>query len=121
MEGVAKLIIDLPNGKSPGPDGIRKPDLLVNLSTTSNVLALIYNASIKTCKLPKQWKIACVTSIHKGDVELANNYRPVSSTFIPCKMMEHIILHYLNKALAKFFITDNMVSEEGCLVRPCYA
>ena len=45
--------------------------------------------------------MACVTSIHKGDVELANNYRPVSLTFIPCKMMEHIILHYLNKTVDK--------------------
>ena len=54
MEGVAKLFVDLSNGKSPGPDRIRKPDWLVDLSTPSNALALIYNASIKTCKLPKQ-------------------------------------------------------------------
>ena len=65
--------------------------------------------------------MACVTPIHKGDVELANNYRPVSLTSIPCKLMEHIILHYLNKALAKFFITDNMVSKEDCLVKPSHA
>ena len=43
-----------------------------------------------------------VTPIHKGgDVEFANYYRPISLTYTPCKMMEHIILHYLIKTLNK--------------------
>ena len=51
-------------------------------------------------KLPKQWKHAYVTPIHKGgDTESANNYRPISLTNIPCKLMEHIVLHHLNEIL----------------------
>ena len=41
MKGVAKFIVDLPNDKSPGPDGIRKPQLFVDLFMTSDALALI--------------------------------------------------------------------------------
>ena len=87
-EGVAKLIRELPNGKSPGPDGIRKPDMLIDLQTTATSLALIYKASLNTGKLPEQWKSANVTPIHKGgDSETPNNYRPISLTSIPCKIV----------------------------------
>ena len=99
-DGVEKLIRDLPNGKSPGPDGILKADLLIDLPTTAKSLAMIYKASLEAGKLPGQWKNANVTPIHKGgDPESPNNYRPISLTSIPCKMMEHIVLHYLNKTL----------------------
>jgi len=98
-EGVAKLIQNLPNGKSPGPDGIQNPDMLIDLEGTARCLALIYKNSLDTGRLPKQWKLANVTPIHKGrDSESSNNFRPVSLTSIPCKMMEHIVLHHLNEA-----------------------
>ena len=35
VDGVGKLIRDLPNGKSPGPDTIRKPDMLIDLTNTA--------------------------------------------------------------------------------------
>ena len=60
----------------------------------------IYTASLRTGKLPDEWKLAHVTPIHKsGSEDLPNNYRPISLTSIPCKMLEHIVLHYLNKTL----------------------
>ena len=47
-----------------------------------------------------KWKLAIVSPIHKkGSKEEACNYRPISLTSIPCKMMEHIVLHYLNDTL----------------------
>jgi len=99
-EGVAKLIQNLPNGKSPEPDGIRKPGMLIDLEDTARCLALIYKSSLDTGRLPKQWKLANVTPIHKGeDSESPNNFRPVSLTSIPCKMMGHIVLHHLHEKL----------------------
>ena len=99
-QGIEKLIQNPKNGKSPGPDGLKKEDLLVDCSAKSSCLKLIFQASLTSGKLPSQWKLAYVTPIHKGGEEdLANNYRPISLTSIPCKMMEHIILHYLNQKL----------------------
>ena len=59
-----------------------------------------YTTSLRTGKLPNEWKLAHVTPIHKsGSKDLSNKYRPISLTSIPCKMLEHIVLHYLNKTL----------------------
>ena len=100
VDGLIKLIQNLPNGKSPGPDAIRKPDLLVDIKMSATCIKHIFQASIDTGKLPSQWKLAYVTPVHKGgNLDSANNYRPISLTSIPCKMMEHIILHYLNQKL----------------------
>lgn len=100
IKGLESLIRGLANGKSPGPDGIRKPDLLVDTEINATCLQHIYHASLKSGKLPREWKLANVTPIHKGgSKESPQNYRPISLTSIPCKMLEHIILHYLNATL----------------------
>ena len=102
-EGLIKLINSLPNGKCPGPDGIRKPDLLVDVRMSALCLKHIFQASIDSGMLPTQWKLAFVTPVHKGgDKMTTNNYRPISLTGIPCKMMEHIVLHYMNQKLNDF-------------------
>ena len=100
MEGVAKLIRELPNGKSSGPDGIRKPDMLIDVESTARCLALIYKGSLDIGKLPRQWKSANVTPIHKGGaIDAPNNFRPIFLTSIPRKKMEHIVLHHLSDKL----------------------
>jgi len=55
--------------------------------------------------LPGAWKIANITPIYKKDEkEKPCNYRPISLTSIPCKLLEHIILHYLNKTLDSILV-----------------
>lgn len=103
--GIAKLIQNLKPGKAPGPDGLRKADLMVDLPLISACLAIIYKTSMNQQKLPTQWKEAYVTPIHKSGAEdCAQNYRPISLTSIPCKMAEHLILR---KILAN---VDNVLS-----------
>ena len=41
IAGVAKLISELPNRKSPGPDGIRKPSMLIDLACTAKCLSML--------------------------------------------------------------------------------
>ena len=49
--------------------------------------------SIEQGQLPLDWKTAHVTPVHKsGSQHSASNYRPISLTSIPCKLLKHIIL-----------------------------
>ena len=100
--GVYKLLKSLKNGKSPGPDEIRKEDLTIDPNMTAKCLTTIFQASLSTSRLPTEWKLAHVTPLHKrGATDQPNNYRPISLTSISCKMLEHIVLHHLNVILDK--------------------
>ena len=54
-------------------------------------------------KLHTQWKLAHVTPVHKGrDKMTANNYHLISLTSNLCKLIEHIVLHYMSQKLYDF-------------------
>ena len=73
---------------------------MINIQNTAACLSQIFRTSLKSGRLPAQWKLAHVTPIHKGEeTNLVANYRPISLTSIPCKILEHIVLHHLNKKL----------------------
>ena len=58
-------------------------------------LTEIFQTSFDEGQLPKDWKLAEVIPIFKkGSKVDPGNYRPVSLTSIPCKVMESIIREY---------------------------
>lgn len=53
---------------------------------------MLFQQSLDQGKLPKNWKHANIIPVLKsGDVTSANNYRPISLTSVPCKLLEHVI------------------------------
>ena len=96
--------------------------MLIDVEGTAKCLTLIYKGLLDKDNLPRQWKSANVTPIHKGGaIDSPYNFRLISLTSIPCKMMEHIVLHHLNIKLDSVFIIVNMVLEADCLARLNYA
>ena len=76
-EGVTKLHKGLNPSKALGPDELHPRILKV---------------SIGTGEIPKEWSRANIWPLYKkGDRFLACNYRPVSLTCAPCKLLEHIV------------------------------
>ena len=72
-------------------------------------LASIYQKSINTGSLPSDWlnaNISCV--FKKGDKHAAKNYRPVSLTSVPCKLLEHIICKHMLKHLEKHKVLTSL-------------
>ena len=56
------------------------------------MFAHLFQQSIDTGEIPKEWSLANICPLYKnGDKSLAYNYRPVSLTCVPCKLLEHIV------------------------------
>ena len=73
--------------KALGPD--EHPRVLKELGP---VFAHLFQQSLDKGEIPKEWSLANTCPLYKkGDRALPNNYRPVSLTCVPCKMMEHIV------------------------------
>ncbi|RMC21525.1 hypothetical protein DUI87_02391 [Hirundo rustica rustica] len=66
----------------------------------ANPLSIIYHQSWLTGEVPDDWKLANVTPIHKkGGREDPGNYRAVSLTSVPGKIMEQFILSLITQNL----------------------
>jgi hypothetical protein len=101
-EGVLNQLLNLKPNKASGPDGISPRFLQMVAHEITPALTLLYRASLKSGIVPQDWKLAHVTPVFKkGERYCAENYRPISLTSIPCKVMEHVIVHAITKHMEK--------------------
>ena len=57
------------------------------------VFAHLFQQSIDSGEIPKEWSLANICPLFKkADRSRACNYRPVSLTCVPCKLLEHILV-----------------------------
>ncbi|KFM06605.1 hypothetical protein AS27_02750, partial [Aptenodytes forsteri] len=97
-EAVNDLLCHLDTHKSMGPDGIHPRVLRELVEELAKPLSIIYQQSWLTREVPDDWRLANVTPIHKkGRKEDPGNYRPVSLTLVPGKIMERFILRALTR------------------------
>ncbi|GAB0181640.1 mitochondrial enolase superfamily member 1 [Grus japonensis] len=81
-----------------GPDGIHPRVLRELVEELAKPLSIIYQQSWLTGKVPDDWRLANVTPIYKkGPKDNLGNYRPVSLTSVPGKIMEGFILSALTR------------------------
>ena len=91
-DGEIKLLKGLNASKALGPNELH-PRVLKELATELGpVFAHLFQQSIDTGEIPKEWSLANICPLFKkSDRSLACNYRPVSWNCVPCKLLEHIV------------------------------
>ncbi|MCG7876680.1 MAG: reverse transcriptase domain-containing protein [Candidatus Thiodiazotropha endolucinida] len=98
--GITKLLKNLKPHKASGPDGVPTRLLLLAADEVSPMLTRIFQTSLDTGSVPKDWREALITPIFKkGARNIASNYRPVSLTSVVSKLLEHIIFSATMKHL----------------------
>ncbi|KFV87952.1 hypothetical protein N308_03592, partial [Struthio camelus australis] len=97
---VRDLLSKLDIHKSMDPDGIRPRVLRELADVIARPLSILLERSWRSGEVPDDWKKANVTPVFKkGKKEEPGNYRPVSLTSIPGKVMEQLILEVITKHL----------------------
>ena len=103
-DDVFHAIRNLKASSTPGPDKI--PPLLVKRVGCHLVtpLTILFRKSVSTGLLPDDWKKADVIPIFKNNRKPHDpaSYRPISMTSVFCKMLERIIIKYLNEYFDRF-------------------
>jgi exonuclease III len=89
---VMEELKNLDTTKTMGADGIHPSILNKCANICSDILSIIYKKSYETGLVPTRWKEADLTPLPKSGVKTnPSNYRPISLTSVPCKVMERII------------------------------
>ena len=77
--------------KALGPDEFHRRVLKELATELGPVFAHLFQQSIDTGEIPKEWSLANICPLFKkSDRSLACSYCPVSLTCVPCKLLEHI-------------------------------
>ena len=101
--GVEKLLRDVNPKKAAGPDQVYC-QILSNLSAElAPAFTLLYQRSYDHSIMPSVWSTAWITPVFKKGAKFEPaNYRPVSLTCVPCKLMEHIIVSHVRGHIEQY-------------------
>ena len=104
----SKAIDHIKASKSQGPDNIHPKLIKETKSAIKKPLKILFTKSLEEEKIPTIWKKANVTAIFKkGEKSKDENYRPISLTSVPGKLMERLV----KNAIVEHMTTNNLFSE----------
>ena len=104
---VSRAIQKIKSSDSAGPDGLPVLFWKKAAAGVAFPLSIIFNNSFMSSSVPDKWRLATVIPVFKKSCPSSpNNYRPISLTCIPCKIMESIIKDHM----LTFLNANNLIS-----------
>ena len=104
-------LCNLNTTKANGPDDIHPYILATFSENLCKPLCSIFNQSLQSGQLPKDWKLANATPVYKnGQRNIPNNYRPISLTSQACKIIESIICDHIIKFCQHLLIRGKVLT-----------
>jgi len=92
LEEVRACLEQLNPHKAPGPDGFLPKVMREVASGLAPHLSRVFRRSLETGEVPTDWRRADVVPIpKKGPEDTAGNFRPVSLTSVPGKVLESVL------------------------------
>jgi hypothetical protein len=99
---VQEILKTLDISKATGPDGIPAKLLKETASVIAPSLCKLFNKSLRTGEMPRDWKLANMVPIYKkNEREHVENYRPISLLSVISKVLERCILNNIKDQLCK--------------------
>lgn len=104
-ETLNKLLKTLDLTKGAGPDQLTPLFISKCADSLTSPLVILFNRSLREGIVPKIWKSAFITPIHKsGARNNIKNYRPISKLCIFAKIFERLVFNQLYNSLSATFI-----------------
>ena len=83
----------LKQGKASGPDHLSPKVLKLCARQLSSIFCIIFNSSIRLCRIPVLWKTSKIVPVPKSSsINQMNDLRPVALTSVAMKCLEKIVL-----------------------------
>lgn len=111
LDRIVKIIEGFKSFSGAGIDCINSNFLKSTKIYSSIIKSKAFQQSLENSIMPADWKIGKVIPVHKPrNKQSPHNYRPISITSIPCKILEHVL----------FAETVNFLESNSFLMRKHY-
>ena len=108
-DAVCQILLSLNPNSSLGDDGVHPRFLKLLADELSYPLSVIFNSSLQTGVVPVEWLSSIVVPIYKKSSRFDPlNYRPISLTSVPCKVLERLVAQHITQYLD----SNNIISEQ---------
>lgn len=109
-EDVLKHVNAIPSNKATGLDNIPASILKISINHILRPLTHLINLSLKNGIVPRAWKLARITPLHKGgDPTNVSHYRPISVLPVLSKVLEKVVFQ---QVIAYLIENDLLCSQQ---------